>query len=319
MSFAAPLFLLGLLLIPALIAVSIVAARRRAPRYAVRFTAAPSLKAAAAAAGGPGWTRHLPAGLALAAVAALVLALAKPQRTVAVPVERARIMLGTDHPRSMLATDVDPNRMRAAQGAARDFVDGLPSQIRVGAVAYSDAPDAVQAPTEDHGEARRIIDELVADGGTATGDALQVAIDTLGQQRVGGQRVPSAIVLLSDGKTTIGRDPIEVARQARKLDVPIFTVSLGTSSAVVPNPTPGSPPLPAPPDPESMAEIADASGGKAFTAEDELRLREIYRTLGSRLGTNDEKRESTVPFAVTGLLLLVGAAGASLRLSGRLP
>ena len=318
MSFAAPLFLLGLLLVPALIAASVVA-RRRARRYAVRFTAAPSLRMAAAAASGPSRARHLPSALALAAVAALVLAMAKPQRTVAVPVERATIMLVTDHSRSMLATDVDPNRMRAAQGAARDFIDGLPAQIRIGAVAYSDAPDAVQAPTDDHGEARRIIDEQVADGGTATGDALQVALDTLGQQRVAGQRVPAAIVLLSDGKTTIGRDPVEVARQARKLDVPIFTVSLGTSSAVVPNPNAGGPPLPAPPDPESMAEIAEASGGRAFTAEDELRLREIYDTLGSRLGTKQEKRESTVPFAVTGLLLLVGAAGASLRLSGRLP
>src|ERR671916_1042638 len=98
---------------------------------------------AAASVGGRAWARHLPAALALASVAALVLALAKPERTVAVPVERATIMLVTDHSRSMLATDVEPNRMRAAQRAARTFIDELPDQIQLGAVAYSDSPDAV--------------------------------------------------------------------------------------------------------------------------------------------------------------------------------
>jgi Ca-activated chloride channel family protein len=146
LSFASPAFLVGLALIPLLIAAS-VAARRRTRRYAVRFPAAQSVKLAVAATAGPAaWRRHIPLALALASVAALVLALAKPQRTVAVPVEQATIMLVTDHSRSMLATDVDPNRMRAAQSAARTFLDEIPDQIRVGAVAYSDSPDAVQAP-----------------------------------------------------------------------------------------------------------------------------------------------------------------------------
>jgi Ca-activated chloride channel homolog len=317
-SFAAPLFLLGLLLVPLAIAAT-VAARRRRRRYAVRFTAASNLKLAAAAAGPAAWRRHLPAALALLAITALVLALAKPQRTVAVPIEQASIVLVTDHSRSMLATDVDPSRLRAAQGAARTFLDELPEQIRVGGVAYSDSPDAVQSPTQNHDEVRRIIDELVADGGTATGDALQVAIDTLQQQRSEGQRLPSAIVLLSDGKTTVGRDPVEVARASGRLKIPIYTVSLGTDSAVVPNPDPVRPPLPAPPDPESLKDIAEASGGRAFAAEDENALDSIYQTLGSQLATKDEKREATALFAIGGLVLLLGAAGASVALSGRLP
>jgi Ca-activated chloride channel homolog len=319
-SFASPLFLLGLLLIP-LAVVASYAARRRARRYAVRFTAAPSLKLAAARAGGAAasWRRLLPPVLALAALAALVMALAKPERTVAVPVERATIMLVTDHSRSMLATDVEPNRLRAAQGAARTFIDELPDPIRIGAVAYSDAPDAVQSPTVEHDEARRIVDDLVADGGTATGDALQVALDTLQQSKRRGEKLPAAIVLLSDGKTTIGRDPVEVAREAGRLKIPVYTIALGTSSAVVPNPDPVRPPLPAPPDPESLEQIAEASGGRAFTAEDEDRVKSIYRTLGSQLGTKDEQREATSLFAVGGLVLLLGAAGASVVLSGRLP
>jgi Ca-activated chloride channel family protein len=231
-------------------------------------------------------------------------------------------MLVTDHSRSMLATDVDPNRLRAAQSAARTFLDALPGPVRVGAVAYSDSPDAVQSPSENHDDARRIVDDQVADGGTATGDALQVALDTLGQERdklrQQGEKLPAAIVLLSDGKTTIGTDPVGVAREAARLKIPIFTISLGTSDAMVPNPGIG-PPLPAPPDPETMAAIARASGGKAFRAEDEQGLQSIYKALGSQLGTKKEQRETTVPFAVGGLILLLGAAGTGVALSGRLP
>jgi Ca-activated chloride channel family protein len=251
-------------------------------------------------------------------MAALVLALAKPQRTVPVPVERASIVLVTDHSRSMLATDVSPNRLRAAQGAARQFLDQIPGPVRVGAVAFSDSPDAVQSPSANHDDARRVVDNQVADGGTATGDALEVAIQTLQQQSRGGQKVPSAIVLLSDGKTTIGRDPVGVARQAGKLKIPIYTVALGTNDALVPNPGLG-PPLPAPPDPQTLRAIAEASNGRAFRAQDEGSLKSIYKTLGSQLGTKDEKRQITSAFVVGGLLLLLGAAATSVRFASRIP
>jgi Ca-activated chloride channel family protein len=295
-----------------------IAARRRARRYAVRFTAASSLRLAAQAAPAAAWRRHLPFALALAAIAALVLAMAKPQKTIAVPVDKASIVLVTDHSRSMLANDVEPNRLRAAQAAARTFLNTLPERIRVGAVAYSDSPDAVQAPTEQHDDARRVIDNQVADGGTATGDALEVAIQVLQQQNRGNEKVPAAIVLLSDGKTTLGVDPVAVARRAGDLKIPIFTVALGTSDAIVPNPGIG-PPLPAPPDPETLARIAEVSGGRAFTADNQLRLQSIYKALGSRLGTKKSQRENSVPFAVGGLLLLFAAGGASVVLAGRLP
>jgi Ca-activated chloride channel family protein len=315
MTFASPVWLLGLALVP-LAVLALLASRRRARRYAVRFPALPALKAAAG--GASAWRRRLPAALALAALAALVVAMAKPQRTVAVPIERASIMLVTDHSRSMQATDVKPDRLRAAQRAANSFVDRLPSAVRVGIVAYSDAPDAVQAPTDDHEDTRRIIDGQVADGATATGDALQVTLDTLSQQRENGKRPPSAIILLSDGKTTVGRDPVAVAREAGRLKIPISTVALGTSDATVPNPLYG-PPLSVSPDPETLRQIAKASGGRAFTAEDANRLANIYRSLGSQLGTKSAKREVTAAFALGGVLLLLGAAAASLRFNGRLP
>jgi Ca-activated chloride channel family protein len=315
-SFATPAWLFGLALVPlALLAYQ--ASRRRGSRYAVRYTAVPALRAAAGTV--PAWRRHLPAALALAALAALVVALAKPEKTVAVPVERASIMLVTDHSRSMSATDVSPDRLSAAQRAARTFLNTLPDQVRVGAVAFSDTPDAVQAPSSDHDDARRIVDGQVADGATATGAALEVAIDALKNDKQNGKRPPSAIVLLSDGKTTVPPDPVPVARTAGQLKIPIYTVALGTRDATVPNPNPFGTPLLVAPDPETLRQIAQVSGGKAFTAEDSDSLKSIYKTLGSQLGTKSQKKQITATFAIGGLVLLLGAAVSSLRWAGRLP
>ncbi|HEX7299643.1 MAG TPA: VWA domain-containing protein [Solirubrobacteraceae bacterium] len=316
MSFASPTWLLALALVP-LALLAYLASRRNAKRYAVRFTAVPALKVAAGAV--PAWRRHLPAALALAALAALVLALAKPQATVAVPVERASIMLVTDHSRSMQATDVQPDRLAAAQRAARTFLDELPEQVRVGAVAFSDTPDAVQAPSNDHDGARRIVDGQVADGATATGDALQVAIDALRGDRQNGKRPPSAIVLLSDGKTTVGPDPVQIARAAGRLHIRIYTVALGNRDATVPNPNPFGTPLSVAPDPETLRRISEVSNGRAFTAEDDDQLSSIYKTLGSQLGKRKQQKEVTASFAIGGLVLLLGAAAASVRWAGRLP
>jgi Ca-activated chloride channel homolog len=296
--------------------VALFVSRRRARRYAVRFPAAPSLALAAGAV--PAWRRHLPTAAALLAIAALALALARPERTVAVPVERSSIVLVTDHSRSMLAEDVAPDRMSAAKRAARTFIDQLPDAVRLGAVGFSDFPDAIRAPSQDHDEARGLIDAQVADGGTATGEALSAALDLLRRERRGERKTPSAIVLLSDGKTTLGRNPVDVAVEAKRLGIPVYTVSLGTEDAKVPNPGYG-PPLPATPDPETLAEIADKSGGRAFSAEDDQELSTIYRTLGSRLGTRERTREMTAGFAGGGLLLLLTAAGLSIRRVARLP
>jgi Ca-activated chloride channel family protein len=316
-SFAHPVFTLGLLLIPLLVAAQMMLRRRRARRYAVRFTAVPALKAAAAATP-RNWLRHAPAALLLAALASLVFAVAKPERTVAVPSNRGSIMLVTDHSRSMQATDVAPDRLRAAQAAANKFLAEVPSEVRVGVVTFSNSPDAVQQPSSDHSEAKRVIDLQVADGATASGDALQVALDTLAADKQNGKRAPAAIVLLSDGKTTAGRDPVQVARTAGRLHIPIFTVALGTADATVPNPGFG-PPLPVPPDPETLAEIAKVSGGRAFTAEDSGRLASIYKSLGAQLGTKNAKREVTSSFVLVGLGLLLGGAALGVATRGRLP
>jgi Ca-activated chloride channel family protein len=320
MSFASPIWLLALLGVPAAWA-AYLAARRRSTRYAVRFPAASTL-ALAAGVVAP-WRRHLPAGLALAALAALALALAKPQATVSKPIEGASIVLVTDHSASMSADDVDPNRLTAARNAAESFLNDLPRATRVGVVTYSDGPDGTQPPTTDRTPVREALDAQIASGATATGEALQVALDQLRTQQrsaATGSRPPSAIVLLSDGKTTTGRDPVGVARLAKRAGVPIYSVALGTDDATIPNPQGAfGPPISVPPDPETLKEISDVSGGRAFTTGDAGQLRSIYKELGSRLATRHEHREITAGFAAAGLVLLLAAGLLSLPGTGRLP
>lgn len=313
MSFSSPLWLLALLLIPA-VAIANRVTRARASRYAVRFTALATLRLAAAAV--PDRRRHVPTALALCAIAALAVALARPHTTVRVPIRKASIMLVTDHSGSMSATDVAPSRLAAAERAANMFIDQLPSAVRVGAVAFSGSPDAVQAPSADHQASRQIINSQVANGATATGDALSVALSLLHQ---GSKPPPAAIVLLSDGAANSGQDPLGVATQAGSDKIPIYTVALGSPGATIPNPDPLGPSLDVSPDPQLLAQISQQSGGHAFTAQDAGRLSSIYKGLGSQLGSRPAQHEVTAAFAVAGLLMLLLAGVASLRWAGRLP
>ncbi|HEX8086189.1 MAG TPA: VWA domain-containing protein [Solirubrobacteraceae bacterium] len=314
MSFANPDWLLALTLIPAGIAFSVLARRRRR-RWAVRF---PAVATVAAVAPRPSaWRRRIPAALLALAVVALVGALARPQSTVAVPVERATVMLITDGSRSMQAVDVEPSRIAAAKAAAQSFLDKVPDRLRVGFVGYSQTPTIVQRPTTEHEAVRTALENLIADGGTATGEAIDAALNALEEKGQRG-RAPAAIVLLSDGKSTDGRDPVDIARRAGKLKVPIYTVALGTEEGVVPGGPYGAP-LPVPPDPETMRRIAQVSGGKAYEIDQGDALEQVYSQLGSRLGTKKEKREVSSSFALGGLLLLAGAAGLAVRWRSRLP
>jgi Ca-activated chloride channel homolog len=315
-SFQAPLFLLALLAVP-LLAAALIAERRRRRRYVVRFTGVSTLRAVMG--GTPAWRRHAPAVLFLAALAALIVGLARPQRTVAVAIDKASVMLVLDVSGSMQATDVQPSRLDAARDAAQAFVDKVPPRLQLGIVAYRAVVDTVQQPTQDHDQVRRVLDGLVAEGGTATGDALSAALEQL--QKVkgrNGKRAPSAIVLLSDGRTTEGSDPLIAAGQARKLRIPVYTVALGSPGATIPSPG-GFGRIPVPPDPETLREIAKLSRAQSYTVDEAGQLADIYRRLGSRLGSKREHRQVTAGFASGGALLLALALALSLRWAGRLP
>jgi Ca-activated chloride channel family protein len=217
----------------------------------------------------------------------------------------------------MAAQDVQPNRLAAAVSAANTFIDQLPKTVRVGAIGFGTTPDAVQGPAANHAEARSLEDSLVANGGTDTGDALQLALQLL--QGSNAKHPPSAIVLLSDGQANAGPDPVSVSQEAKKDRIPIYTVALGTFGGVLPNPDPFAAPQPVPPDPQLMQAIARLSGGRAFNAHSSDELSSIYKKLGSQLSTVSRKKEITWWFAAGGVLLLIGAAVSSVRFSGRLP
>lgn len=269
----------------------------------------------------PRWRRHLPMLAFALALALLVLAAAKPQRTVAVPVERAAIMLATDVSGSMLATDVTPNRLIAAKRAARAFVDEVPRSVNVGVLAFNDEASVLQSPTRNRTDVRAAIDRLAVSGGTATGDAITSALTALRNvPREGGRRPPAAIVLISDGTSTDGRDPIEAAHDALRLRIPIYTVALGTDHGTIRVPgRDGELQVErVPPDPQALDAIARISGGETFTAASTDGLDAVYERLGSQLGRRDEQRQVTTAFAAGGLVLLLAGSALSLRWFGRL-
>jgi Ca-activated chloride channel homolog len=315
MTFAAPVHLLALVAIPAIAALGVLARRRRR-RYAVRF---PATAVFARVAGGRSSLRRIvPPALLAAAAAASAVALAKPQTTVAVPVQKASVVLVTDESGSMSATDVDPSRLAAAQAAANAFLDKAPHKLLVGFVGFSSQTNSVIEPTLDRDRVRAALDGLRADGGTASGDALSAAIDRLAARRgEDGKRAPAAVILLSDGKRTEGGDPLEAAQRAKQLGIRISTVALGTADATIL--APNGEAIPVPPDPATLEQISRTTGGTFTETADAGKLSSVYKNLGSEVGTKRVKREVSSSFAAGGLVLLLAGLGTGLRWRGRLP
>ena len=319
MRFAEPLFLLALLGVP-LLALAYRGHERRSRARSTAFATAPLL--ASVAPRTPGWRRHAPLAVYALALAALVVALARPQTTVAVPVERASIMLTTDLSGSMQATDVAPNRLEAARSAANEFLAAVPARIRVGLVAFNHNARTLQTPTTDRAAVRDALAAIEPAGGTATGEALAAALGNLERQRGDdGRQAPGAIVLLTDGASTRGREPEELAERARRLKIPVYTVALGTPQGTieVENPDGTTRAERVPPDPESLRRIAELSGGRFFAAPDAATLSAVYERLGSRVARRDEQREVSSAFAGGALVLLASGALMSLHWFRRLP
>ena len=315
MTLAAPTYLLALLAIP-LVAAAYAVARNRRRRLAVRF---PATAVFARLDGSrPRLRRIVPPALLAAAATTLAVALAKPERTVAVPVEKASVVLVTDESGSMSATDVDPSRLAAARSAADTFLDHVPKSLLVGFVGFSSQTNSVVEPTTAHGRVRDALADLSADGGTATGDALTAALDRLEARRgKDGKRAPAAVILLSDGKRTEGSDPLVAAQRAKQLGIPIATVALGTAEGTVAGPLGQE--VPVPPDPDTLREISQITGGTFTETGDAGHLDDVYEKLGSKVGTKRVKRQVTSAFAAGGLVLLLAGLGTGLRWRGRLP
>jgi Ca-activated chloride channel family protein len=317
MSFAWPFALIALLAIPVLIRWYLAQQRRRA-RAVAAFVAAPL--APSVTPRNPRWRRHLPMLAFGVALIVLIVAAARPRQTVAVPLNEATVLLANDVSSSMAATDVAPSRLGAAVRAADEFLLSVPRAARVGLLQFNQKASVLQSPTANHSLIRSALSELRAGGHTAIGDGIQTALRMLASVPAqAGKRPVGAIVLLSDGTSTTGSDPLAAARTAASKHVPIYTATLGTANGTIKvGRAPHTVTVRVPASPQQLAQIAQLSGGEAFTAATAARLNTVYAQLGSKIGHKHVKHEVTASLAGGGLVLLLLGSAMSLRWFGRL-
>jgi len=324
MSFAWPAALLSLALIPLLVLAYALIQRRRV-KYAMRFTNLDLL--ANVVDRSPGWRRHLPPVFALAALAALLVALARPETTIAVPRDEASVVLAIDVSGSMMATDVPPTRLDAAKQAASTFVKALPERFGVGLVSFSTGATSLAEPTDDRVQILHLIAGRDAHTGTAIGDAIASAIDLVPKDDDG--KVPTgkdgkplvSILLLSDGASTQGISVDDAIGLAKNAGIAVNTIALGTDAGTVtvPNELGEMQTVSVAPDRDTLRRIADETGGTYFDAPTADDLNAVYESVGSQVAWDERKQEVTVAFAGAGAVLLLVASGLSALWFGRLP
>jgi Ca-activated chloride channel family protein len=325
MTFAWPLALASLALVPLALGAYLLLQRRRM-RYAVRFTNLDLL--ANVVDDRPRWRRHVPPALFALALALLLVGVARPQIVMQTPDERATVVLAMDVSGSMDATDVEPSRLVAAERAAGTFLDKIPDRLEVGLVTFSNGANVIVAPTDDHDAVRSALGSLEAGGATAIGDAIAASV-RLGSQgettfAAEGETedAPLVVLLLSDGEPSPDTlDPLQAAEEAQGRGVRIYTVALGTDEGTVTltDQFGNEEVVPVPPDRETLSKIAETSGGQFFDAPSEEALEQVYAELGSDVGSKEEKTDVTWAFAGAGALLLLAGGLLSAFWFNRLP
>lgn len=310
---------LWLLVMVALLAGAYLLMQRRRRTYAVRFTNMALLDSVAPRR--PGWRRHVPAALMLVALAALVGAIAEPVAAERVPQERATIVIAIDTSLSMEATDVAPNRLVAAQEAAKEFIDILPERLNVGLVSFNGVAQIKVPPTQDHDQLKAAIDQLRLGERTAIGEAIFASLDAVNSAPEAAEDedpIPARIVLMSDGSTTVGRPDAQAAAAAKEAGVPVSTIAFGTPGGTIT--IEGEPePIPVAVDSSALAEIANTTDGTFFEAATGEELNQVYEDIGSSIGYTTEDRDVSERFVGAGLVLLLASAVLSQLWFSRLP
>jgi Ca-activated chloride channel family protein len=332
--------LLWLLLVVPLAAAAYLLAQRRRPQYAARFTNLALLSTVVPRT--PNWRRHVPPVIYLTALATLLFATARPAIVTADPTQQATVMLAIDVSGSMIATDVQPTRLAAAQSSARTFLEKVPKQVKVGLVAFSSQARVLAAPTTDRQLVSQALDSLSANGATAMGDGILAALtagtagsDITGVPALPGAtpstttppaanaagQIPRVVLLLSDGKNTVGADPLDAADEASQAKVRIYTVALGTPDGVADIPGPGgrTQEIRVPPDPDTLQAVAQKTGGTFFNAPSADALKAVYANLGSKIGSEKHRHEITAWFAGGAIVLLLAGGALSLLWFSRFP
>jgi Ca-activated chloride channel homolog len=307
-SFTSPLWLLALLIVPALIVGYIVRERRR-PKNAARFASIALLPNVLDHA--PGIRRHLPVAILLVAFSLLVVGVARPHASVRVPREEATVILALDVSNSMRANDVQPSRLAAAQAAAEAFVAKVPKKFQVGIVTFASRATVALPPTTDRSLVHTALSNLHSSGGTALGDAVALSTKLVEQQRtVDGRVPPASVLLISDGKQDGGATTAAAAGQkAAAAHIPVYTALIGTSTGQIQQKLTGgyTATIQVPANPTDLQALAKTTGAQFYTASSSSQFRDVYKKLGSRLGHRTINREMTdVVGGVAALLLLLG-------------
>ena len=329
MTFQWPEFLWLLAALPLLVAYYVYLLRRR-KKFAVRYSNLALLKAAM---GATTWRRHVPPALILLALATLVVAVARPSAVMTLPSQHETIILAMDVSGSMRASDVEPNRLVAAQNAAKTFIAQHADNVRIGIVAFAGTATVAQAPTRNKEDLYAAIDRFQLQRATAIGSAIIVSLATLfpdggydvanfsfGEKKKppppGFKPVPpgsygsAVIILLTDGQRTTGPDSVQAARLAADRGVRVFTVGVGTPEGKVVGFDGWS--MHVRLDEETLRSIADLTRGEYFYAGNAVDLKKIYQTMSTRLVMETKKTEVGAFFAGAGALLVLLAALLSL-------
>ena len=338
MVFLWPSLLWLLLILPLLVLLYLWLLRRRK----VQALAYPGLALVRQALGSRAqWRRHLPPLLFLLGLAALLLAAARPLAVLKLPSEQQTIILAMDVSGSMRATDVEPDRLTAAQNAAKAFIKELPRHVRVGVVAFAGTAQLAQLPTQSHDDLLKAIDSFQLQRGTATGNGIMVALATLfpdagidiaalgGRQAMRvlpmdqvtrpepeqktftpvapGSYRSAAIIMLTDGQRTTGVDPMEAAQWAADRGVRVYTVGVGTVQGEVIGFEGWS--MRVRLDEDTLKAVALRTNAEYFHAATAQDLRKVYETLSSRISMETKETEVTALLALAGaaLMLLAGA------------
>ncbi len=289
------------------------------------------------------WRRHVPPALMLLALVTLLLAAARPAAVISLPSQQETIVLAMDVSGSMRATDVLPNRITAAQEAAKSFIAELPRSVRIAVVSFAGTAAVVQPPTHNREDVVAAIDRFQLQRGTATGSGIVLSLATIFPDagidlaQITGQRnmppgpndkpkadfVPvqpgsytsAAIIMLTDGQRTTGPDPLEAAKMAADRGVKVYTVGIGTKDGETIGFEGWSMRVRLDEDAlKAVANITRADYFYAGTAED---LKKVYQGLSTRIAVEKKETEISALFAALGALLVVGAAGLSVWWFGR--
>jgi Ca-activated chloride channel family protein len=343
MMFVWPELLWLLLVVPVLVALYLLLLRRKR-KAALRYA---SLTLVAAAGGSGRVRRHVPPLLFLIALTLMLIAIARPQAVVTLPSAHETVILAMDVSGSMRATDVKPSRLVAAQEAARAFVADQPQTTRIGVVSFAATASVVQAPTHSREDILGAIDRFKLQRGTAIGSGILVSLKTIfpdaefdlrswnprreaqkaaakeaardpagaGTKDIAkpvppGSYTSAAIILLTDGQTTTGPDPLEAARMAADRGVRVYTVGIGTTAGEVINVEGWS--MRVRLDEEALKSIANITRSEYFYAGTAADLQKIYKNLNTKLFLEQKETEITALFAAAAAALAVVAATLSL-------